>query len=98
VQYSIEPPWSGAERGFRTAPNEPINPATDDLGTLYAGYRLNNVGVSLDAGLYQFTRERFGDSLESRFSFEQFPEDFKWPGLSDSEQQDMLNQRSVHVF
>jgi len=46
VGYSFQPEGT---RAFRTAPNQPINPATDDLGTLAGktyseAYGINNLG------------------------------------------------------
>lgn len=35
-----------AAHGFRTAPNQPINPATDDLGSLGVGLESNAMGIN----------------------------------------------------
>lgn len=61
---------------------------------VYAGYRLNWLEMSLNAGFRQFSRRRFTGALEMNFLFESFPDDFQWPGTLAYELPKFLERRT----
>ena len=63
---------------------------------VYAGFELQWLEDSIDRGIQEFTRERFGDGLRMSFAAESFPEAFRWPGLECADLLKMLNSRGRH--
>jgi hypothetical protein len=61
---------------------------------VYAGYRLQWLGASLDAGFKRFSRRWFTGALEMTFRFESFPYNFQWPGTKAYELPKFLERRT----
>jgi hypothetical protein len=88
----------GLSRGNRVLDAKRVDLKVLAPREVYAGYRLEWLQKSLDAGFKQFSRRRFTGALEMSFRFESFPPDFQWPGTSAYELPKFLERRMPVVW